>query len=118
MFKGTIIDTNGVADEDITIHIKDFNTLTGFVSGVKNLKANPNFSIYLASDGNYYVESGYMRRMSKEGTKCDPFVHRLQVGYMGSKSGAELEDVKFRNFCEIFNVPEVMQVRFENQETK
>jgi hypothetical protein len=118
MFKGTIIDTNGIADEDITIHIKDFNTLTGFMSGVKNLKANPDYILYQASDGNYYVESGHLRRKAAAGLKCDPFVHRIQVGYMGSKAGAELEDIKFRNFCEIFNVPEVMQIRFEIQETK
>jgi hypothetical protein len=117
-FQGTVNETPGMNDSDIFVHLGDVNLNTGFTSGVKNKASATDFNIYQGSDGNYYAESGDQRRKSASGVNCDPFVHRLQVLYMGPKAGAEASDTKLRTAALVLNWPEVKQIRFENQEVK
>jgi hypothetical protein len=117
-FQGTVNETQGLNDSDIFVHLGDVNLNTGFTSGVKNKASATDFNIYQSSDGNWYAESGDQRRKAASGIKCDPFVHRLQVLYIGTKAGAEASDAKLRTTALVLNWPEVKQIRFENQETK
>ena len=117
-FQGTVNETQGLSDTEIFVHLGDINLNTGFTSGVKNRASATDLNIYQGSDGNWYTESGDQRRKAASGVKCDPFVHRLQVLYMGTKEGAETSDAKLRTTAAVLNWPEVKQIRFENQETK
>ena len=118
MYRNTIVDTVGLADADIFITIQHYTPQGGFVTGVKNKeRLGDSMRVIDSSNGQKFLHSLHMHRLALDGSNCEPFEY-LFVGYQGSKANADFEEEKFRIECQAKGMLEIMQTRFENQETK